>query len=106
MLSKTEVRYEGSMHARKPSISSITHTLLRLKLRNFYHKSNAVNVCLGSAIALRGAHFGEGTGPIHLDNVICTGSENSLLDCRYSPHNCGHYEDAGVICPAPQGLIL
>ena len=94
------------MHARKPSIS---HTLLRLKLRILYHKSNAVNVfivCLGSAIALRGAHFGEGTGPIHLDNVICTGSENSLLDCRYSPNNCGHYEDAGVICPAPQGLIL
>ncbi|CAI8032257.1 Deleted in malignant brain tumors 1 protein, partial [Geodia barretti] len=63
---------------------------------------NVLGYTNGSAIALRGAHFGEGTGPIHLDNVICTGSENSLLDCRYSPHNCGHYEDAGVICPAPQ----
>ena len=63
-----------------------------------------IYVSLGSAIALRGAHFGQGSGPIHLDNVICTGDELSLLNCGYSPHNCGHSEDAGVICPIPEGL--
>ena len=54
---------------------------------------------IGSAIALSEAYFGHG-------HVICTGSETSLLNCGYSPHNCGHFEDAGVICPAPEGHRL
>jgi len=38
--------------------------------------------------------------PIILDNVVCTGSEATLNNCSYQEtgHNCGHYEDAGVIC--------
>ena len=44
---------------------------------------------------------GGGSGPIYLDEVACTGSENALLACTSSPigtHNCGHSEDAGVQC--------
>ncbi|XP_051561416.1 neurotrypsin-like [Myxocyprinus asiaticus] len=47
------------------------------------------------------AYFGEGVGPIHIDNVKCTGGESSLADCIKQPlgtHNCRHSEDAGVIC--------
>lgn len=47
------------------------------------------------------AYFGEGTGPIHVDNVKCSGEERSLADCiKQAPgtHNCRHSEDAGVIC--------
>ncbi|XP_067106406.1 neurotrypsin [Osmerus mordax] len=47
------------------------------------------------------AYFGEGTGPIHVDNVKCSGEELSLADClKQTPgtHNCRHSEDAGVIC--------
>ena len=47
------------------------------------------------------AKFGEGQGPIHLDNVHCTGLERELSLCRHSDvgmHNCGHGQDAGVSC--------
>lgn len=53
------------------------------------------------AVAFSHAHFGVGTGLIHLDNVGCSGSESSLLDCqRSSSVSCysGHTEDAGVRC--------
>ena len=47
------------------------------------------------------ASFGEGTGDIALENVACTGSENTLLGCSSNAifdTSCSHSEDAGVIC--------
>uniref|UniRef100_A0A672HDV4 SRCR domain-containing protein n=1 Tax=Salarias fasciatus TaxID=181472 RepID=A0A672HDV4_SALFA len=47
------------------------------------------------------ARFGQGSGPIWYDNVMCTGSETKLSECRHQgigSHNCGHHEDAGVVC--------
>ena len=47
------------------------------------------------------AAFGQGTGPIYLDNVRCTGRETELGMCQANnlgAHNCGHQEDAGVRC--------
>ena len=58
---------------------------------------------IGSEALIRAA-FGEGTGQIWLDNVLCTGSELRLIDCSANPlgsHNCRHSEDAGVRCAAP-----
>ncbi|KAM4049934.1 neurotrypsin isoform 1-T1 [Anomaloglossus baeobatrachus] len=55
----------------------------------------------GSAKSRNMAYFGEGKGPIHVDNVKCTGNERSLADCikeDIGKHNCRHSEDAGVIC--------
>ncbi|EFB23241.1 hypothetical protein PANDA_022215, partial [Ailuropoda melanoleuca] len=56
----------------------------------------------GRATAAPGeAHFGPGSGNILLDNIQCSGSENHLDQCPssgWSDHNCGHHEDAGVIC--------
>ena len=51
------------------------------------------------ASAYARARFGQGTGPIVMDEVRCTGSEVRLMDCplRLS-HNCGHHGDAGVQC--------
>ncbi|KAI6658615.1 Scavenger receptor cysteine-rich protein type 12 isoform X1 [Oopsacas minuta] len=47
------------------------------------------------------ANFGEGTGPIWLDDVQCRGSEEKLSQCvniGLGLHNCYHSEDAGVVC--------
>ncbi|XP_069449500.1 neurotrypsin isoform X3 [Ovis canadensis] len=55
----------------------------------------------GPARARSMAYFGEGEGPIHMDNVKCTGNERSLADCvrqDIGDHDCRHSEDAGVIC--------
>ena len=60
------------------------------------------------AIAYSFAHFGEGTGEIFLDNLGCTGTEDSLFDCQnngFGSHNCRHSEDAGVFCPASKQVI-
>ena len=57
---------------------------------------------LYAARAAKRAEFGEGrTLPILLDDVRCTGSERNLLECAHAglgSHNCGHQEDAGVVC--------
>ena len=51
--------------------------------------------------------FGQGTGPIWLDDVQCSGSEARLLDCSSAAigvHDCTHYEDASVRCDTSGGI--
>ena len=58
----------------------------------------------GADEAFQSARFGEGIDPILLDNVQCVGTEASLNDCSKNDigdHNCGHHEDAGVVCSNP-----
>jgi len=53
------------------------------------------------ASAVSFSQFGQGTGPILLDNVQCVGTEALLIDCPANPfgtHNCLHFEDAVVRC--------
>ena len=55
------------------------------------------------------AYFGEGSGPIWLDNVLCTGSESTIASCGHLgfsvTRSCSYYEVAGVRC-YPQGIHI
>jgi len=55
----------------------------------------------GAVRAPRNAYFGRGSGDIWLDNARCFGNEMSLERCGHNGwgnHDCGHDEDASVIC--------
>ena len=81
---------------------------------DFWDLDNARVVCrqLGFRTALGAptrATFGRGRGPIWLDNVHCDGTEESIDDCSHNgwgEHNCGHSEDAGVVCAGEHLLLL
>ncbi|XP_028261027.1 scavenger receptor cysteine-rich domain-containing group B protein-like [Parambassis ranga] len=76
--------------------------------------NNAQVVChqlgCGRAVsALHQAQFGQGSGPIWLDNVQCRGNESDITECAhqgFGSHNCGHGEDASVICQGPNRTTL
>ncbi|XP_077090799.1 scavenger receptor cysteine-rich type 1 protein M130-like [Siphateles boraxobius] len=67
--------------------------------------TDAAVVCreLGCGEALRApknAYFGEGSGEIWISDLLCTGSESTLMNCGFNGWgiNAKHIDDAGVIC--------
>ncbi|KAK3517715.1 hypothetical protein QTP70_016131 [Hemibagrus guttatus] len=64
----------------------------------------------GEAVNVRYvAHFGEGSGPIWMNDVGCNGSESTLKDCvsagRGESYGCEHVHDAGVTCSDSVRLV-
>lgn len=53
------------------------------------------------ALAVSSFFYGEGTGPVVLPYLLCTGKETSLDHCKqrksYSP-GCSHFDDVGIVC--------
>ena len=53
--------------------------------------------------AFRGATHGQGSGPIWMNDVSCSGNESHLYDCAHQGwgnSNCTHSQDASVECSA------
>lgn len=71
-----------------------------------YNVVNCVSVFLDSQ-AYSNARYGQGGGPIQIDNVRCTGNENRLIDCPFGTNVCPdrHSEDASVKC-FPSKIII
>ncbi|XP_058860202.1 lysyl oxidase homolog 3B-like isoform X3 [Acipenser ruthenus] len=54
--------------------------------------------------ALTGARMGQGMGPVHMNEVQCSGQEKSIWNCPYknvTSEDCQHVEDASVKCNTP-----
>ncbi|XP_059028705.1 scavenger receptor cysteine-rich domain-containing protein SCART1 isoform X5 [Mustela lutreola] len=59
--------------------------------------------------ALGAAPFGAGSGRIWLDQLGCSGRESALWQCPsrgWGQQDCGHKEDAGVVCSGSVALRL
>ena len=72
---------------------------------NFFSSSKNIHFYFFSfyrrASAFERARFGPGTGSILMDEVHCTGLEDSIFSCYHNgfgSHDCGHSEDASVSC--------
>ena len=53
------------------------------------------------SIAVLGSRYGSYSGPVLLDDLLCRGTEDNLLQCRtgQGTHQCSdHSQDAGVRC--------
>ena len=63
-----------------------------------------------TGISVYSANFGQGSGNILLDNVLCTGNEPILARCGHLgvsiTRSCSHYNDVGVKCLGGQGLFV
>ncbi|KAL5013383.1 hypothetical protein ScPMuIL_007653 [Solemya velum] len=75
---------------------------------NYYFPAAAAKVVCrmlglegGIAVSGESSIYGEGVGRIWSSYISCSGSEESLLDCRFHLHgqsSCDHSRDVGVIC--------
>ncbi|CAL1544670.1 unnamed protein product [Lymnaea stagnalis] len=79
-----------------------------------WDEANAAVICrkmgfrYGGQVMIK-SHFGEGAGPIWLDNVRCNGKEDSLENCAHEgwgKSDCDHSEDVGVKCYlSPRNIV-
>lgn len=78
-----------------------------------WDEEDAAVVCrqlgCGTVVSAPGAaQFGQGHNAIWLDDVNCTGREDTLSECLARPwgtHNCDHGKDAGVVCSGNAATI-
>ncbi|XP_062606634.1 macrophage scavenger receptor types I and II-like [Saccostrea cucullata] len=104
--SMVRVRLVGGSTAREGRVEVYHSNVWGTICDDKWGSSDARVVCRmlgysGSYTAYDGAHYGQGTGQIWLENVECSGSESTIFSCRHGSwgaHDCSHGEDASVKC--------
>ena len=66
--------------------------------------------CMIAVTYYNSAHFGQGTGPIWITQLYCTGTEQNILKCPRqfelgNPLGCSHSEDVSVVCPGNVSFV-
>uniref|UniRef100_A0A1X7TUZ9 SRCR domain-containing protein n=1 Tax=Amphimedon queenslandica TaxID=400682 RepID=A0A1X7TUZ9_AMPQE len=83
------------------------NNIWELVCNNDWSYTNAQVVCrqLGhptdGATVLNETYFGAGNGSILLGDIVCSGSESTILQCTHSSvgsHNCGPNDTVGIQC--------
>ncbi|KAI8521007.1 hypothetical protein Bbelb_007610 [Branchiostoma belcheri] len=62
----------------------------------------------GSKMEAKWSRFGDGRKDFLMDDVNCTGNENTLMECLHSDwgkHDCDRQEVAGVVCLPKEGRL-
>ena len=115
MFSETEgaVRLVGGASDNEGRVEIYHFSIWGTVCDDFWDITDANIVCRqlgysGAKSAPKSAYFGEGSGPIHYDDVTCNGTETHLANCSHlgiGIENCDHSEDAGVVCITMQGQL-
>ena len=79
--------------------------LIRVLCQGWFTEESKVSRYFNAgAFAVYDALFGRGDGTIFLDQVVCSGNESRLFNCRHRGVGvhatfCTPASDAGVVCP-------
>ena len=91
-----------SYYWRTPNSNVVCRQLGHMKLGIFVTTYIINYSCItGSVTYTTSSQFGQGTGPILMSVVECSGNESNLLDCSYQPFPysiCSHSYDVGIKC--------
>jgi len=106
LITATQIRLVGGSSNLEGRVEVLYNGVWGTVCDDLWDINDAQVICrqLGFINALQAtlrASFGQGTGTIWLDNVQCRGNETRIENCPndgWGEHNCGHSEDAGVVC--------
>ena len=103
-----KIRLSGGANANEGKVEIYFNNTWGTVCDNGWDINDANVVCrmLGYSHALAArssSYYGEGSGPIWLDNVDCTGLESSIGECSHSgwgvhSSTCNHGNDAAAVC--------
>ena len=93
---------EAAVACRQAGFSSTGWFVTLVILFGMCDPNTIVVISIAGSVFLNSAFFGQGTGPIVLDNVLCFGTEPRIYDCANSNgvinRVCSHARDASVRC--------